>query len=402
MAQNTRPHRGLKIGLAVAVVLVVALLGFAGNFLFDFALNPRAPYTMKMMQDGKDAKKGEQMDVEETEARAWFKENRESSSLTADDGTELAAWYFAASESTHDYAVCLHGYTNEPIGMARYVKRFHDRGMNVLAPAARAHERSGGDYIGMGWPERLDIVAWIGRIVQADPEARILVFGESMGAATAMNVAGEPLPANVKCIIEDCGYTSVWDEFSLQLKDVFGLPSFPLLDIANLVCNVRAGYDFHKASSVEQLKHATVPMLFIHGDQDTFVPYDMLDQNYDACASKVKQKLTIHGATHAKSAQVDPELYWNTVEDFFDEYFRRIVRFTGLSDPPFSEVRGKSREARPDHSFINNLSGVLLPKIGVWSAVFDFSPHFRKSAREHCARGRLLLDLRHRGACFVQ
>lgn len=321
MSQNARSHRKLKIAGIVALVLVVALLGFAGNFLFDFALNPRAPYTMKMMQDGKDAEKGEQMDAEGTEARAWFKENRESSSLTADDGTELAAWYFVAPESTHNYAICLHGYTDEPIGMARYVKRFHDRGMNVLAPAARAHERSGGDYIGMGWPERLDVVAWIGRIVQADPEARILVFGESMGAATAMDVAGESLPANVKCIIEDCGYTSVWDEFSLQLKDVFGLPSFPLLDVANLVCNVRAGYDFHKASSVEQLKHATVPMLFIHGDQDTFVPYDMLDQNYDACASKVKQKLTIHGATHAKSAQVNPELYWNTVDDFLDEYF---------------------------------------------------------------------------------
>lgn len=125
----------------------------------------------------------------------------------------------------------------------------------------------------------------------------------------------------MKCIIEDCSYTSVWDEFSLQLKDVFGLPSFPLLDVANLVCNVRAGYDFHKASSVEQLKHATVPMLFIHGDQDTFVPYDMLDQNYDVCASKVKQKLTIHGATHAKSAQVDPELYWNTVDEFLDKNF---------------------------------------------------------------------------------
>lgn len=149
---------------------------------------------MKMMQDSKNDKEGEQPDAEDTEARAWFKENRKSSSLTADDGTELAAWYFAASENTHDYAVCLHGYTSEPIGMARYAKRFHDRGMNVLAPAARAHERSGGDYIGMGWPERLDVVAWIGRIVQADPEARILVFGESMGAATAMNVAGNLCP----------------------------------------------------------------------------------------------------------------------------------------------------------------------------------------------------------------
>lgn len=143
MAQNARSHRKLKMAGIVALVVVVVLLGFAGNFLFDFALNPRAPYTMKMMQDGKNDKKGEQPDAEDTEARAWFKENRESSSLTADDGTELAAWFFAASENTHDYAVCLHGYTNEPIGMARYVKRFHDRGMNVLAPAARAHERSG-------------------------------------------------------------------------------------------------------------------------------------------------------------------------------------------------------------------------------------------------------------------
>ena len=133
MAQNARSHRKLKIAGIVALVVVVALLGFAGNFLFDFALNPRAPYTMKMMQDSKNDKEGEQPDAEDTEARAWFKENRKSSNLTADDGTELAAWYFAASESTHDYAVCLHGYTNEPIGMARYS---HPPPAPTSAPAA--------------------------------------------------------------------------------------------------------------------------------------------------------------------------------------------------------------------------------------------------------------------------
>ncbi|MFR3924679.1 MAG: alpha/beta hydrolase [Collinsella sp.] len=224
MSQNARSHRKLKIAGIVALALVVTLLGFAGNFLFDFALNPQAPYTMKMMQDSKNDKEGEQPDAEDTEARAWFKENRESSNLTADDGTELAAWYFAAPETTHNYAVCLHGYTDEPIGMARYVKRFHDRGMNVLAPAARAHERSGGDYIGMGWPERLDIVAWIEQIVQADPR-RAFCLWRIDGAATAMNVAGESLPANVKCIIEDCGYTSVWDEFSCSSRTCSACPA---------------------------------------------------------------------------------------------------------------------------------------------------------------------------------
>ena len=73
MAQNAHSHRKLKIAGIVALVVVIALLGFAGNFLFDFALNPRAPYTMKMMQDGKDDKESEQPDAEGTEARAWFK-----------------------------------------------------------------------------------------------------------------------------------------------------------------------------------------------------------------------------------------------------------------------------------------------------------------------------------------
>ena len=89
MSQNARSHRKLKIAGIVALVVVVALLGFAGNFLFDFALNPRAPYTMKMMQDSKNDKEGEQPDAEDSEARAWSKENRESSNLTADDGPSL-------------------------------------------------------------------------------------------------------------------------------------------------------------------------------------------------------------------------------------------------------------------------------------------------------------------------
>jgi len=318
MAQNARSHRKLKIAGVAALVAVVVLLGFAGNFLFDFALNPQAPYTMKMMQDGKDAEKGEQPDAEETEARAWFKENRESSSLTADDGTELAAWYFAASESTHDYAVCLHGYTNEPIGMARYVKRFHDRGMNVLAPAARAHERSGGDYIGMGWPERRDIAGWIKLILSWDPDARIILHGVSMGAATVLMASGETLPENVKAVIADCGYTSEWDEFIWEAETLH-IPWFPVLNAASLLSKLRDGYDFKQASALDQVKKSRIPTLFIHGSEDELVPYKMLGELYLAAACE-KEKLTVEGAGHALSSSVDPELYWSTVERFIEKY----------------------------------------------------------------------------------
>ena len=318
MAQNARSHRKLKIAGIVTLVVVVALLGFAGNFLFDFALNPQAPYTMKMMQDSKNDKEGEQPDAEDTEARAWFKENCESSSLTADDGTELAAWYFAASESTHDYAVCLHGYTNEPIGMARYVKRFHDRGMNVLAPAARAHERSGGDYIGMGWPERRDIAGWIKLILSWDPDARIILHGVSMGAATVLMASGETLPENVKAVIADCGYTSEWDEFIWEAETLH-IPWFPVLNSASLLSKLRDGYDFKQASALDQVKKSRIPTLFIHGSEDELVPYKMLGELYLAAACE-KEKLTVEGAGHALSSSVDPELYWSTVERFIEKY----------------------------------------------------------------------------------
>ena len=79
-----------------------------------------------------------------------------------------------------------------------------------------------------------------------------------MGGATVMMAAGEDLPDNVKCIVEDCGYSSVWDEFRLQLKNVFGLPTFPLLNAASLMSKTRAGYSFKEASSVKQLQKATV------------------------------------------------------------------------------------------------------------------------------------------------
>lgn len=89
MDQSSHHHRKLKIAGVIALVLVVALLGFTGNFLFDFALNPRAPYTMKMMQDGKDAEKGEQIDAEEGEARAWFKETAKAAASPRTTGPSL-------------------------------------------------------------------------------------------------------------------------------------------------------------------------------------------------------------------------------------------------------------------------------------------------------------------------
>ena len=314
MEKTRKKGRAGKIALivlAVLVVLVIGALAFAGNYLFRFALDPR----FGGMLHGYDSS-----EVELEGKSAWFDENSEDRWLTSHDGLELHGLYLAQEEESHKYAVICHGYGSIPQYGGGVAFRFYERGYNILAPAARAHELSGGRYASMGWLERKDIVDWVNTLVEQDPQAEIVLYGISMGGATVMMTAGEELPVNVKCAIEDCGYTSVWDEFAGQLDELFGLPTFPVLDAASLVTQARAGFGFKEASAVEQLKKTSLPMLFIHGEDDTFVPYWMLDVVYDACASAEKERLSIPGAAHGGAAGTDPELYWSTVDTFLDRY----------------------------------------------------------------------------------
>ena len=242
--------------------------------------------------------------------------------ITSDDGLKLYGRVYETKPSTHNWVITIHGYCSNSDGIADISETFADNGFNVLAPDLRAHGNSEGKYTGMGWLDRKDILNWIDYINSQDSDAQIILWGISMGGATVMMTSGEDsLPSNVVCGIEDCGYTSVWDEFSNQMTELYGyLPHFPIFNTASLMSKIRAGYSFSEASSVKQLANCKIPMLFIHGDADTYVPFYMLQQNYDADPRNDKEMLVVPGATHAKSYTTNPVLYWNTVFTFISKY----------------------------------------------------------------------------------
>ena len=121
----------------------------------------------------------------------------------------------------------------------------HHLGYNILLPDLHAHGLSEGDAVQMGWLDRLDVLQWMDTANELFGDStRMVVHGVSMGAATTMMVSGEELPPYVKCFVEDCGYTSVWDEFKGELKNQFGLPAFPLLDVASWLCKLKYGWSF--------------------------------------------------------------------------------------------------------------------------------------------------------------
>ena len=170
------------------------------------------------------------------------------------------------------YVILCHGYRNNCCELGMYARHFWHRGYSVLLPDARGHGDSEGKYIGMGWQERKDVLEWIDFLRQKDPKAQIVLMGISMGAATVMMTSGENLPSNVKAVIEDCGYTSVWEEFSVQIHNYFHLTPFPFLYLSSLASRIRYGFSFKEASAIRQVAKCNRPILFIHGSKDTLFP----------------------------------------------------------------------------------------------------------------------------------
>ena len=240
--------------------------------------------------------------------------------LTSFDGLKLKAHYFAGDASSHVYAILVHGYMATYCSMLPHAIHFAEKGYHLLLPEQRGHGISEGDYIGFGFHEHYDIQGYISMICERDPEAQIMLLGVSMGAATVMMTAGEFLPSQVKCIIEDCGYTSAWEQCKYNIRTKYHLSPFPILPLANLLMRAKHHYSFKEASPIKAVSKAVVPMLFIHGDQDDFVPFSMEQPLFDACSSQDKELLIIPGAEHAKSVIVNPTLYWDTVDAFVEKY----------------------------------------------------------------------------------
>lgn len=256
--------------------------------------------------------------IEQELAKKWAENiSNKKVEVKAKDGITLRGTEYLVDEQTNKWAIILHGYRSTPNSVTSIGMHFSEKGYNVLIPSMRACSESDGEYIGMGWLDKDDLQGWINLIIEQNENAEIILHGSSMGAATVLMASGDDLPTNVKVIIADSSYTSVWDIFASEAKARFNLPTFPILNMFEIVANVRANYDIKEASALEQVKNSKTPILFIHGDADDFVPEYMCEKLYEA-ANCTKDKLIIHDAGHTDSKYKEPETYYNKIFEFIN------------------------------------------------------------------------------------
>lgn len=313
----------LIISGSILVGLFLIITICASFYLYSYALardntsmndEPTTDETTDTAKLAKKKREENQAWMEKQELVRWTEQSS--------DDLKLVANYLAADKPSNTTIILAHGYrgTSGKVEMAGLAKMYHEKfGYNVLMPDARAHGESEGENIGFGWPERKDYVQWINQVIEKNgTDEEIALHGVSMGSSTVLMTSGEDLPKQVKSIIADCGYTSMDAELSYQLKAMFHLPSFPIIPTASLINKFKEGFYFSEASAIDAVSKTDLPIFYIHGDEDAFVPTYMVDELYDATNS-YKEKWIVKGAEHGQAYTVDPETYEEKVRQFLNK-----------------------------------------------------------------------------------
>ncbi len=192
-------------------------------------------------------------------------------------------------------------------------------GCNALLVDQRSHGKSEGRCLGFGIMERRDLIDWVNYVKERfGADTNIILTGMSMGAATVLMSTDLPLPENVVGIIADCGYSSPREIIRKVLRDEMHLPVGPSYALVKIGARIYGGFDLEETSAPLSLSKAKVPVLFIHGEDDRFVPCDMTRENYAACASE-KTLLTVPGAGHGISYLTDYDAYSQAVHEFIEK-----------------------------------------------------------------------------------
>ena len=236
--------------------------------------------------------------------------------IRSKDGLKLHGTYFPGNGGTKA-VICFHGYTSKGLNDYGSLSYYYlNHGFRMLLIDERAHGDSEGTYIGFGTMDRLDGLEWVRWMIEkTGDDAQILLHGNSMGGATVCMMGGMDLPRQVKGIVSDCAFTSARDVFTHVLHSMYHLPGLPMIQIGDRVNRKKAGYGLDECNAAREVRKAKVPFLFIHGDEDIFVPCWMCEEIYKNCASP-KTKLIVKGAGHGESYYKDTKAYEEALDVF--------------------------------------------------------------------------------------
>lgn len=300
----------MVIVIIVSVLLLGLLAGGFWGFRFACARQPEPDWESQESL-AKSAWKDHPISI--PEAAKWVRDNGAVDvSIESHDGLKLVGQWLPA-EKPIATIILFHGYHSHYLSdFGGILPLYHDLGLNLLMVRQRAHGASEGKYITFGVKERLDALSWIDFHNRTFGTGDVYLGGLSMGCSTVLFAAGEALPGNVRGITADCGFSTPAEILAITATKMFRFPGQILLPFVQVFAKTLAGFGLWECDSRKTAARANVPILFIHGKADDFVPCWMTEEAYARCASE-KQVYLVEGAGHGMGylvgkAQVKPAL----------------------------------------------------------------------------------------------
>lgn len=239
------------------------------------------------------------------------------------DGIKLSGRYLDCGGSKKT-AVLVHGYGMTGLIMLRFAPFYYEAGYNVLMVDMRAHGQSGGKTLGYGQDERHDLAAWVEYLLEQEPDQRILLHGESLGAATVLQYLGaytlsDALPGNIAAAVADCPYTNAYEAAEAAGRVWLHIPTRPFMAVLNVIYGLARGITLREVDTLALVGEIKIPVMFLCGGKDEIFPLEMEKRLFDAVSSE--KEMHIFGeAGHARSYALEPARYRELVLDFQKRY----------------------------------------------------------------------------------
>lgn len=308
----------MKIVLIVSLVIMILILALIGLYLligymaYNFCLKRKGGLLKKIS-------KNYTSHLEKVGANSeFYNENFRKIQIVSEEKLKLIGFY--KDNNSQKLAILVHGYGGNHLEVSYAAQIFDRKGYDLLAIDMRSHGQSEGENLTMGLNESKDLLLWINKMLEIKGNYKIVLYGLSMGASTVCLTLGEKLPNNVVLAIEDCGYENAEREFSyvysrrkIHAKWIFKIfTSFTKKTI---------GFNLKEVDIFRALKNSKVPVMFIHGDSDNFVPTEMV-YNLSSQIPENRRKIYIaKDATHAMSYAVDPKKYEKEINYFLNQFY---------------------------------------------------------------------------------
>ena len=289
--------------IAMSILAMLLILWFVVGFvIFNLSLKSREKNAL-LKKDG-----DEQRPVDVGCAKYYKQE-----SITGFDGILLNG-YYAYSTQNNPWVICIHGYGGKATGMVEYTEMFRNLGMNVLTVDLRGHGDSQGNYYTLGARDSDDVILWTDWLKKSFKADKIILFGISMGGATALMAAAKKSEL-FSIVISDSAPSDFNRMFMRILKHRMGLVAHLFMPMLYLYTRVFAGYSLADASAGEYVSQISIPTLYIHGQSDGLVPLEMMTELYEKSTCQ-KERFVMQGAEHTGAIKTDKELYLRKVSDF--------------------------------------------------------------------------------------